>query len=241
MTFLFLQIKPDLMKYKHIFIDLDRTIYDFDKSTHDTFMELFDKFELNARGVPFERFFELYKRNNIELWAQYREGKVTKKFLNVHRFDISFNQFGINDRAFAGRFASDYLLNSPLKKALFPNVPEVLEYLQGNYTLHIITNGFDEVQKIKMEANDLNKYFTTITTSEEAQAKKPNKAIFELAFKKADATAKESLMVGDDIDVDILGARNIGMDQVFCNYDQITHNSDLTFEIFDFSELKNIL
>lgn len=229
------------MKYKHLFIDLDRTLYDFDKSTRDTFLELFDKFDLHKRKIPFDRFFELYKENNIELWAQYREGKVTKKFLNVHRFDITFNVFGIHDRAFAGRFASDYLLNAPLKKALFPNVKVVLKYLQGKYTLHIITNGFDEVQKIKMETNDLNRFFTTITTSEEAQAKKPNREIFELALKKADAKAEESLMVGDDLDVDILGARNMGMDQVYCNYDNISHNSDITFEIFEFSDLKEIL
>lgn len=229
------------MKYKHLFIDLDRTLYDFDKSTHDTFLELFDKFELFQRNVPFDRFFELYKENNVELWAQYREGKVTKKFLNVQRFDKTLNVFGIHDRAFAGRFACDYLLNSPLKKALFPGVPEVLKYLQEKYTLHIITNGFDEVQKVKMEANDLNKYFTTITTSEEAQAKKPNKEIFELAFKKANAKAEESLMMGDDIDVDILGARNMGMDQVYCNYTKTPHNSDITFEIFQFSDIKEIL
>lgn len=229
------------MKYKHIFIDLDRTIYDFDKSTHDTFLELFDKFGLYDRNVPFDRFFELYKENNVELWAQYREGKVTKKFLNVHRFDITFNVFGIHDRAFAGRFASDYLLNAPLKKALFPNVIEVLDYLQEKFTLHIITNGFEEVQKTKMETNSLNKYFTTITTSEEAQAKKPNKIIFDLALNKAQANPEESLMVGDDIDVDILGARNYGMDQVYCNYENIPHNSEITFEIFEFSELKNIL
>ncbi len=229
------------MKYKHLFIDLDRTLYDFDKSTHDTFLELFDKFDLHNRNVPFDRFFELYKENNVELWAQYREGKVTKKFLNVHRFDMTFNVFGIYDRAFAGRFASDYLLNSPLKKALFPGVPEVLKYLQEKYTLHIITNGFDEVQKVKMEANDLNKFFTTITTSEEAQAKKPNKIIFDLALKKAKTKAEESLMMGDDIDVDILGARNMGMDQVYCNYDRIPHNNEITFEMFQFSELKKIL
>ena len=229
------------MKYKHLFIDLDRTIYDFDKSTHDTFLELFDKFGLHERGVPFDQFFELYKKNNVALWGKYREGKVTKKFLNVHRFDITFNQFGINDRAFAGRFASDYLLNSPLKKALFPNVREVLEYLKGKYTLHIITNGFEEVQKTKLEANDLNKYFATVTTSEEAQAKKPNKVIFELAFKKAKAKPEESLMIGDDLDVDILGARNVGMDQVYCNYENIPHNGQVTFEVREISEIKNTL
>lgn len=229
------------MKYKHIFIDLDRTLYDFDKSTHDTFLELFDKFGLHDRNVSFDRFFELYKENNVELWSQYREGKVTKKFLNVHRFDITFRVFGINDRAFAGRFASDYLLNAPLKKALFQDVPEVLDYLKRKYTLHIITNGFEEVQKTKMEANDLNKYFSTITTSEEAQAKKPNKAIFELAFKKAKTKAEESLMVGDDLEVDIFGAKAIGMDGVYCNYDKIPHNGEIAFEIFHFSEMKNLL
>lgn len=240
-NYLFLHCNPEFMKYKYLFIDLDRTLYDFDKSTHDTFLELFDKFELHQRNVPFDRFFELYKKNNVELWEQYREGKVTKKFLNVQRFDVTLNVFGIHDRAFAGRFASDYLLNAPLKKALFPNVLEVLGYLQEKYTLHIITNGFDEVQKVKMEANDLNKYFTTITTSEEAQAKKPNKAIFELAFKKANAKAEESLMVGDDLEVDILGAKSIGMDGVYCNYDKIPHNGETTFEIFQFSDLKEII
>ena len=229
------------MKYKHLFIDLDRTLYDFDKSTHDTFLELFDKFGLYDRYVPFDRFFELYKENNVELWAQYREGKVTKKFLNVHRFDITFRVFGIHDRAFAGRFASDYLLNAPLKKALFPNVPEVLDYLQQKYTMHIITNGFDEVQKTKMEANDLNKYFVTITTSEEAQAKKPNKLIFELAFKKAKTKAGESIMVGDDLEVDILGAKAVGMDGIYCNYDKIPHNGLVDFEVDNFIGITEIL
>jgi putative hydrolase of the HAD superfamily len=239
--YLLLQSKPDLMKYKHIFIDLDRTIYDFDKSTHDTFSELFDKFGLYDRGVPFEKFFELYKQNNVALWEQYREGKITKKFLNVHRFDITFKEFGINDRAFAGRFASDYLLNSPLKRALFPNVKEVLEYLTEKYTLHIITNGFEEVQKTKLEANDLNKYFATVTTSEEAQAKKPKKEIFELAFKKAKAKPEECLMIGDDMEVDIIGAKAVGMDGMFCNYNNLSLNGAVTFEIKEFIEIKEIL
>jgi putative hydrolase of the HAD superfamily len=204
-------------------------------------LELFDKFGLYDRNVPFDRFFELYKENNVELWAQYREGKVTKKFLNVHRFDITFRVFGIHDRAFAGRFASDYLLNAPLKKALFPNVPEVLDYLQQKYTMHIITNGFDEVQKTKMEANDLNKYFVTITTSEEAQAKKPNKLIFELAFKKAKTKAGESIMVGDDLEVDILGAKAVGMDGIYCNYDKIPHNGLVDFEVDNFIGITEIL
>ena len=229
------------MNYKHIFIDLDRTLYDFDKSTHDTFLELFDKFGLRDRGVNFDRFFELYKKNNVRLWDQYREGKLTKKFLNIERFDITLKQFGLHDRAFAGRFASDYIIYSPLKKALFPNVIEVLEYLKPKYTLHIITNGFEEVQVTKLEANDLNKYFTTITTSEEAKSKKPKRRIFEYAFNKAGAKAEESLMVGDDLEVDILGAKSVGMDGIYCNYDNIPHNGEVTFEVSQFTEIRDIL
>ena len=107
--------------------------------------------------------------------------------MNVHRFHITLLEFGIDDRAFAGRFAADYLHMSPRKKALFPNVIEVLEYLQKKYILHIITNGFEEVQEIKIKANELDKYFTTITTSEEAGSKKPEKKIFKFALKKAGA------------------------------------------------------
>ena len=128
-----------------------------------------------------------------------------------------------------------------MKKALFPNVVEVLEYLKPRYSLHIITNGFEEVQKKKMEANDLNKFFTTVTTSEEAQAKKPNPKIFDYAFEKAGARPEESLMIGDDLEVDILGAKTVGMDGVFCNYDSVLHNGEITYEIKEFLEIKGFL
>lgn len=229
------------MKYKHIFIDLDRTLYDFDKSTRDTFLELFDKYEMIDRRVPFEPFFELYKKNNVEMWEEYREGKISKRFLNVERFHKTLLEYGIDDRAFAGRFASDYLLNSPLKKALFPNVPEVLEYLKEKYTLHIITNGFEEVQETKLKANDLNKYFVTVTTSEEAQAQKPKKEIFEYALRKAGAIPAESMMIGDDLEVDILGAKAVGVAGIYCNYEKIPHNGEVDFEVREFAEIKEFL
>jgi len=231
-----------IKKYKHIFIDLDRTLYDFDLSTRETFLELFDKFGLYDRGVkPFEMFFELYQKNNLALWEQYRNGEISKRFLNVHRFHITLLEFGIDDRAFAGRFAADYLHMSPRKKALFPNVIEVLEYLQKKYTLHIITTGFKQVQEIKIKANEFDKYFTTITTSEEAGSKKPDVQIFNFALKKAGALPVESLMVGDDLEVDIDGAKAGGIDGLFCNFDNLAHNGKVTFEVKKFAEIKEIL
>jgi putative hydrolase of the HAD superfamily len=230
-----------MKKYKHIFIDLDRTLYDFDLSTRETFLELFDKFGLHERGVKFEDFFKLYLKNNVELWEQYRQGLISKRFLNVHRFHITLLAFGIDDRAFAGRFASDYLHMSPRKKALFPNVIEVLEYLQKKYILHIITNGFEEVQEIKIKANELDKYFTTITTSEEAGSKKPDLQIFKYALKKAGALPEESLMVGDDLEVDINGACAAGIDGLFCNFDHEPCNGQPAFMVNSFAEIMEIL
>jgi putative hydrolase of the HAD superfamily len=230
------------MKYRHIFFDLDRTLYDFDKSTRQTFRELYEKFNLEKNGVDdFDAFMDLYHKNNLELWAQYRKGRIKKKFLNVERFHVTLLKFGINDRAFAGRFASEYLLESPKKKTLFPGVLEAIEYLYGKYKLHIITNGFDEVQKVKLNANGLNKYFLTVTTSEEAGAKKPSEKIFIHALVKAGAGPDESLMIGDDYDVDIEGARNAGMDQMLFIPEGSNSPYDCTYIIGSMSEIPRYL
>jgi putative hydrolase of the HAD superfamily len=230
------------MKYKHIFIDLDRTLYDFDRSTRITFLELFEKFKLKRNGVSdFDAFLKLYQKNNVELWGQYRDGKIRKKFLNVERFHKTLLHFGINDRAFAGRFASEYLHKSPQNKALFPGVREAMEYLNKKYDLHIITNGFDEVQRVKMQANDLNSYFKTITTSEEAGAKKPSEKIFIRAMVKSGAAADESLMIGDDFDADIMGAKNVGMDQMLVRHEGGKNGYDCTYVIENFDEIPTYL
>lgn len=230
------------MKYRHIFIDLDHTLYDFERSTRITFFELYEKFNLKKNGVDdFDEFMKVYKKTNIELWSLYREGKIKKKFLNVERFHSTLLQFGIDDRAFAGRFASEYLHNSPRNKALFPGVIEALEYLFKRYKLHLITNGFEEVQRVKMQANDLNRFFTTITTSEEAGAKKPSEKIFIYAMAASGASADESLMIGDDYDVDIAGARNVGMDQMLFNNLEKPGFDDCTYIISQFSQIYDYL
>ncbi len=230
------------MKYEHIFIDLDRTLYDFDKSTALTFFELYEKFNLKGNGVyDFEKFVEVYKEKNVVLWAEYREGNIKKKFLNVERFHVTLLHFGIDDRAFAGRFASEYLQKTPLNKALFDGARESLEYLRDKYALHIITNGFDEVQRVKMKSNDLNKYFKTVTTSEEAGSKKPSIKIFQFALAKADADPATSLMIGDDYDVDILGAKNVGLDQMLYIDKGSTKEYECTYVINHLSEIPTIL
>jgi putative hydrolase of the HAD superfamily len=130
---------------------------------------------------------------------------------------------------------------SPLKTKLIPGTHEVLRYLSGKYSLHIITNGFNEVQYIKIERSGIKQYFDKIITSEEAGCNKPNKNIFFYSLKKASAEIGESLMIGDDIEVDILGAQSIGMDQVFLNLNNFSHDHSFTYEIRSLNELMNIL
>ncbi len=226
------------MKYKHIFFDLDHTLYDFDRSTRLTFSELYKKFELQQNGVlDFDDFMKTYFEHNVRLWGDYREGKISKKFLNVERFHVTLLHYGIDDRAFAGRFADEYLQKTPLNKSLFPGAVEVLEYLKPKYKLHIITNGFEEVQKVKMESNDLNRFFDTVTTSEEAGARKPDKQIYHHAMSKAGARVEESIMIGDDPDVDILGARLVGMDQILFTNNGVSELEGCTYVIRHLTEL----
>ena len=231
-----------MKKYKHIFFDLDRTLYDFDRSSYLTFEELYEVYELEKKGIKsFEKFFNTYMKINVELWEKYRRGEIEKAFLNVHRFHLTFMEFGIDDNTLAAKFANQYLALAPLKQTLFPGAIETLEYLKDKYVLHIITNGFEEVQAIKIKANGLKKYFQTITTSEEAGVKKPFEGIFRLAFEKSGAKAEESLMIGDDIEVDIVGAKNVGMDQMFFNNNGNSYNDEATYEIRDMKEIIGVL
>ena len=166
---------------------------------------------------------------------------MKKEFLNVERFHVAFQKYGLNDRDFAGLFANEYLANAPLKKALFPGAIEVLDYLKDKYTMHIITNGFKEVQATKIEANDLGKYFATVTVSEEVGVRKPFPEVFLHAMKKAGTNPEESIMIGDGLDVDIEGAKNVGMDQIYFNYKNLPHNGVATFTIIELKEIISIL
>jgi len=228
--------------YQHIFIDLDKTIWDFESNTRVTFREIFEKYQLRSHGIShLHNFSEVYTRINDLLWGLYRENKIKKEVLNIRRFELTLQEFGINDLILATRIAEDYVTLSPLKTILFPHSREALNYLKIDYSLHIITNGFEEVQQKKLDVCDLRKYFATITTSEEAGVKKPETGIFELALEKAGAKANESLMIGDDLQVDMAGARLIGMDTLFFNPQSHVHQDDLDHEVHSWHEVMKIL
>lgn len=198
-----------LKNVKHIFFDLDKTLWDFDTNSSLALKELYLKHDLSSHGIPsFEEMIDIYSKINHKLWAEYAKNNITKETLRTQRFNETFEYFGIYNYELAFRFGLDYVEVSPRKNTLYPHTIETLNYLKEKYQLHIITNGFEEVQYLKLQSSGILHYFKEIITSEKAGAKKPDKAIFEFALKITKAPPENSIMIGDDIDVDIKGALN---------------------------------
>ena len=230
------------MSIIHIFFDLDRTLWDFDKNSHDTLIQLVESFDLISRGIDSpEKFINKYKIHNERLWDLYRVDKISKEELRTKRFRLVLEEYGITDNQLAEDFGMAYVKESPLKTRLVPFTLEVIAYLHKKYKLHIITNGFQEVQQIKLEKTGLFQYFETIITSEQAGVNKPNPQIFEYALNNAGAKVEESIMIGDDLEVDIIPAKLFGMKQVYFNPIKEKHQEQLTFEIDCLSQLMKIL
>jgi len=228
--------------YCHIFFDLDRTLWDFDTNSRETLQEIFVKQNLEKKGIPsFEKFYAAYHEINAFYWENYRTGEIDKATLRYIRFYDTLTKFGIDDKECAIKIGNDYVEHSPRKTSLLPNAVETLSYLKEKYILHIITNGFEEVQHIKMHSSGIAHFFEHIITSEKAGHKKPAPEIFRYSLKLAGAKRKDSLMVGDNLEIDCIGARQTGIDQVFFNPGKEPHNEKITYEIASLEELMNFL
>ena len=229
-------------QYKHIFFDLDRTLWDFDAAAEVAFERIYDKYHLKDLGIPSAHdFHEVYHPLNEKLWELYRENRITKDDLNRTRFLKPLEHYGIHDVELADHLSEDYVYWSPRIVRLVPGTMELLEYLKPKYHLHLITNGFQEVQHTKLSGSGMEPYFETLTVSEEINIKKPNPEIFLYALKKAGATAEESLMIGDEMAVDIDGARAAGIDQIFFNPTGQKDPGERIFEVHNLLDIINIL
>lgn len=229
--------------YKHIFFDLDRTLWDFEKNSLEVLLQLYRHYELSAIGIlDSDLFVERYKYHNEKLWELYRLNKISKEKLRDERFMLTLKDFNIFSSDLASNLGKEYIKLCPKKSNLFPYVHSVLTFLKRKYSLHIITNGFEEVQLLKLENSNLINYFDHIITSEQVGFKKPTKQIFRFSLHKVDAKPSQCLMIGDDLHADILGAKGVDIDQVFFNPTRLTHSiSEITHEINCLSELKEIL
>jgi putative hydrolase of the HAD superfamily len=230
-----------MSQYKHIFFDLDRTLWDFETNTLETFRDIFEKYKLSEYFSNYIDFHQIYTEINQVLWQNYLDGKLKKEILRTLRFQMTLERNGLNNFKLAEKIGLDYITMSPLKTALFPNTIETLERLKKKYQLHIITNGFNEVQFVKIKNCGLEPFFTSVVTSEKAGFQKPRREIFDYALNSVNAKKKESLMVGDDYEIDIAGARNAGIDQVYFNPAHLPMDKKPTYEIHDLKDLQKIL
>lgn len=227
-----------MQKFKHIFFDLDHTLWDFDKNAHETLLELFEAYRLADLGLDSaERFIAVYTENNHRLWAQYHLGQISKQALRAQRFRKTFLDLGLSPEVIPANFEDDYVNLSPRKTNLFESTDKVLQYLQKKYQLHIISNGFKEATLTKMEVSNLNPFFQNVIISEEVGVNKPDKMIFEYALDKAKAQKQESIMIGDSIEADIYGAQNFGMDAIFFNPNKMDKPQEIKQQIHHLEEL----
>lgn len=230
-----------MKKYKHIFFDLDRTLWDFERNSREAITELYQKFSIGKRDIPLaEEFLEVYHEKNKALWALYRQGKVSKDELRRERFHQAFLKYEIDEPDIALEFNDRYIDVCSQKTHLLPYAKEVLEYLNNKYHLHIITNGFIEAQDLKMERSGIKDFFKAIIVSDGLGYVKPDERIFNYALKQAEAEVLDSIMIGDDYESDIVGAKKIGMDQIFLRPKKIP-GKIATYEISELKELLGIL
>lgn len=227
------------MPYKNIFFDLDDTLWAFSSNARDTFEEMYRKYDYDRYFNSFEHFYELYKKRNVELWAEYADGIVTKEELNRQRFLYPLEAVGKGDAALAKAFSTDFFAVIPTKSKLMPHAREVLEYLSPKYNLYILSNGFQELQCCKMRSAGIDGYFRKVILSDDIGVLKPWPEIFHFALSATQSELRESLMVGDSWESDIVGARGVGMHQVF--YD-VSGRTGLPFQpTYRISDLKELL
>ena len=230
------------MKYKHLFFDLDHTLWDFDANARATLQQLHIDLNLVDKGVhDFDLFHKNYLQHNEKLWARYRNGQIKQDELRIKRMWLTLLDFQIADEDLSRQLSELFLQLLPTRTILFPDTVEVLQYLTDKgYGLHLITNGFEKTQHEKLQSSGLNIFFKHVITSEGSNSLKPEKEIFDYALAKANTNVRESIMIGDTLDVDILGAMNAGMDQVHVNFNNKPQDIQPTYTVNTLKELKEI-
>lgn len=227
--------------YKHVFFDLDRTLWDFDQNMVDALRDLFFDYNLDSYFPDVTTFINCFTKHNDYLWEKYRLGELKKDVLRFKRFELTLRDYGVHEILLAKKMGEEYIRITPTKTALVPHTREVLDYLSKKYKLHIISNGFNEVQFPKLDKCHISKYFEKVITSESSGYHKPCPEAFGYSLSSANAKKEESIMIGDDLEIDILGAKKFGIDQVYFNANKLEHKAKPTYEIQSLLELTKIL
>lgn len=204
---------------RHIFFDLDHTLWDYDRNATETLDNLYVEFQLESYGLfPFDNFLKAFRKANIRVWDEFEESNMNQFELRHKRLELVFEEFGLKPVDIEG-FNEAYYLQCSTGIHLVDGALELVSRLSKNYPLHIITNGFEDIQYVKLEKTGLSPFFQTVTTSEKAASKKPNPEYFYFALDLAHANRSESLIVGDGLRTDVVGAKNSGLEVIWFNPD----------------------
>ncbi len=198
---------------KHLFFDLDHTLWDFDLNSKLAYKQIFEEHNVD---LSLDKFIDIYEPLNLEFWRKFRENEITKEELRYQRLKTAFDacNYDVNDDQI-NLFADLYIEYLPNNNHLFPGCIELLDSLKDNFEMHLITNGFNGVQQNKIEKAGLSDYFKVVLTAEAAGVKKPAPQIFHKAIELAGATMENSIMIGDSYAADIVGARKIGLKTIW--------------------------
>lgn len=231
------------MKYTHLFFDLDHTLWDFEANSDAVLRQLWEEHGLAERGIPnCGEFCDRYRVHNDALWAKFRMGAIRRDELRWKRHWLALLDFAVADSRLAYEMGGAYLEMLPTQTTLIAGASELLEHCKTRgYALHLITNGFEVTQWQKLHSAGIAGYFGEMITSERCDAMKPRKEIFEYALQCTDAKAEDSLMIGDALEVDVLGAQAAGMDAVYFNPARLQHAAKPVHEVADLRELLRIL
>lgn len=226
------------MNIKHIFFDLDHTLWDFESNSNKTFEFILKK---NQVQVDFNNFNKKYRPINLKYWKLFREEKISKSDLRYSRLKDTFEEMNYKtDESLINTLAEEYITHLSQYNKLFDGAIDILEYLKPKYELHIITNGFEDVQFKKLRNSKLLPFFNQIITSEKVGVKKPNPIIFQYALDISLAKSKESIMIGDNFEADILGAKSVGMNAIFCKFNGEESSSEV-LSVTKLAQLKSFL
>lgn len=204
-----------MKSYRNLFFDLDNTLWAFSENAESTFREIYELNELHRIFDSFEQFFNIYEEENLRLWGLYESGKIEKEELNYRRFRHPFMVAGVDNLSLGSRLQTDFFRIIKTKSQLMPHAEEVLKLLQPQYNLYILSNGFRELQCAKMRSGGIDKYFKQIILSDDIGILKPNKDLFDYALQQTGGTTDDSLMIGDNFKVDIMGAYHSGWQQMY--------------------------
>lgn len=203
---------------KHIFFDLDNTLWDYRKNAAIALRKVYKEFRVEEiYGHSFDDFYDYYYEINEQLWESYRKAEINRKELQERRFPMAFENLGIQSPDFAIEFEHRFMEEISSSELMVPGAVEILEYLKPKYKLHIITNGFTETTKDKIKNSSLKGYIETVVTAESAGAPKPNPKAFQTGISESGARVEESIYIGDDWEADIVGATKFGMKAIFFN------------------------